>query len=125
MVDGSRERQIVDKKVDTIEVTEKDNGVALELKRGETLAIKLECVPGTGYSWHIAKNDDALMEMLGEPTYEAPKNKTIGGMEYKLFRFKALSAGTDLLELQYKRIWEKEKKPQRIFSIKVKINPEN
>lgn len=63
------------------------------------------------------------MELMGEPTYETPERKLIvGGIKYMIFRFRALTRGADILELQYKRIWEKEKEPLKTFRITVKID---
>jgi len=115
--------QVVQADMKNITVTEKDNGSRFELNRGEVLTLRLESSPGTGYSWHIAKNDGNLMEPMGEPTFETPERKLIvGGIEYMVFRFKALASGTNVLELHYKRGWEKEKEPLKTFLITVKIN---
>lgn len=63
------------------------------------------------------------MESQGEPVYETPERKLLmGGTEYVIFRFKALTSGTNVLELHYKRVWEKEKEPLKTFMITVKIN---
>lgn len=108
--------------VNTLMVTEKDNGNRFELNKGDVLIVKLECNPGTGYSWYIAKNDGNVMEPQGEPVYETPERKMLmGGMEYVSFRFKALMSGTNVLELHYKRGWEKEKAPLKTFVINVTI----
>ena len=108
--------------VNMIVVTEKDNGNRLELNKGDVFIVKLECSPGTGYSWQIAKNDDKLMEQQGEPVYEKPTRELlVGGVENVIFRFKALANGANTLELHYKRVWEKDKPPQKIFMVIVNV----
>jgi inhibitor of cysteine peptidase len=115
--------QTVKAETKNITVTEKDNGSQFELNKGDLLALRLESNPSTGYSWQIAENEGKVMELMGEPTYETPERKLIvGGIEYRIFRFKALTGGTNVLELQYKRIWEKEKEPLKTFRITVKID---
>ena len=110
--------------MNTMTITEKDNGSTFELRTGDILTLKLESIPGTGYSWYIEKNDNKLMELMGEHTHEVPKGTTVvGGMEYEVFRLRALASGTNRLELSYKRIWEKEKKPLRTFLIRVRVKP--
>jgi inhibitor of cysteine peptidase len=85
--------------------------------------LRLGSNPSTGHSWQIAENDGKVMELMGEPTYETPERKLIvGGIKYMIFRFRALTRGADILELQYKRIWEKEKEPLKTFRITVKID---
>lgn len=113
--------QLVQGSVNTIMVTEKDNGNQFELNKGDILTLKLECSPSTGYLWYIAKNDGNVMEPQGEPVYETPERKLIvGGVEYVTFRFKALTSGTNVLELHYKRGWE-DKEPLKTFVINVTI----
>jgi predicted secreted protein len=46
----------------------------------------------------------------------------MGGSEVETFRFQAVNSGTDIIELQFKRAWEKEKEPLKNFLITVKIN---
>jgi predicted secreted protein len=120
---SSQEGQIVQGHMKQVTVTEKDNGGGFELNRGDVLTLRLESNPSTGYSWHIVRNDGKLFELMGKPTYEAPEKKSFaGGIEYKIFRFKALTHGKNILELHYKRIWEKEEKPLKTFLITIKIN---
>ncbi len=115
--------QTVQGEIKNITVTEKENGSQLELKKGDLLTLKLESNPSTGYSWQISGNNGKLMELMGEPTSEVPEGKLIpGGMAYEIFRFKAFASGTNVLDLHYKRIWEKGKEPLKTFRITVKIN---
>jgi inhibitor of cysteine peptidase len=122
-LNNSQGDQTVQGEIKNITVTEKGNGSQFELNKGDLLTLRLESNPSTGYSWQIAGNDEKLMELMGEPTSETPERKLIvGGIEYRIFRFKALTRGTNVLELQYKRIWEKEKEPLKTFRITVKID---
>jgi inhibitor of cysteine peptidase len=122
-LNNSQGDQTVQGEIKNVTVTEKDNGSQFELNKGDLLTLRLESNPSTGYSWQIAGNDEKLMELMGKPTSEAPERRLIvGGIEYRIFRFKALTGGTDILELQYKRIWEKEKEPLKTFRITVKID---
>lgn len=106
----------------TITATEKENGRRLELHPGDVLALKLESIPGTGFSWHMSKNDARVMKPLDEPEYEPQGKKAMGSVAYQIFRLKALAEGTNILELQYKRVWEKEKEPLKTFRVTVQIH---
>ncbi len=122
-MNNSQGGQTVQGEIRNITVTEKDNGRQFELNKGDLLTLRLESNPSTGYSWHISGNDKKLMEPTGEPTSEVPEGKLIpGGMAYEIFHFKAFASGTNVLELHYKRIWEKGKEPLKTFRITVKIN---
>jgi inhibitor of cysteine peptidase len=122
-LNNSQGDQTVTGETKNITVTEKDNGSQFELNKGDLLTLRLESNPSTGYSWQIAGNDEKLMELVGKPTSEAPEGKLIvGGIEYRIYRFKAITRGINVLELQYKRIWEKEKESLKTFRITVKID---
>jgi len=105
-----------------ITLTEKDNESHVQVARGSTVTLRLESIPGTGYSWYIEENNPDLLESLGKPEFEESKSKLLGGIEYQIFRFKAQSPGTNILKLLYIRKWEKEKPPERIYRITVEIH---
>jgi predicted secreted protein len=105
-------------------VTEKDSGRTLRLKIGDVLTVKLESIPGTGYSWYVQKHDSKLMEQIGKHTHETPKGSSgVGGPEYEIFRFRAAAAGEDRLTLCYQRIWERGKEPLRKVWFRVTVQP--
>jgi predicted secreted protein len=106
----------------TITATEKENGRRLALHPDDILTLRLQSIPGTGYSWQISKNDARVMKPLDKPEYERQDKKAMGSVAYQIFRLKALAKGTDVLELQYKRVWEKEKKPLKTFRVTVQID---
>ena len=115
---------------DEITITEKDNNSKVEIALGGILTLKLEASLGTGNAWHIVQNNPDLLELLGEPKVEpivedTKKDKKeeiplVGEPEHMVFSFKAQSRGTNILELHYFRLFEKEKvKPSKTFRITV------
>ncbi|MEW6211958.1 MAG: protease inhibitor I42 family protein [Acidobacteriota bacterium] len=106
---------------DTLTVTDKDNGKKISLAKGNTLIVRLEARPGTGYGWRVAKNDAEKLKPEGEPTEESPGKEVIDGTEYQIFRFKAVSRGTVFLELHYVRPWEKDAPPEKTWSMEAQI----
>jgi len=104
-------------------VTEHDNGKHIEVAQGETLVVKLESIPGTGYSWHMAKVNRNLLEPMGEPTLEESKSGLMGAPARQVYHFKARDLGSTELELQYLRIWEKGRTPLKTFNIVVRVLP--
>lgn len=116
--------------LDKITITEKDNNSKVEIALGGILTLKLEASLGTGNAWHVVRNNPDLLELLGEPKIEPivedtkkdKKEETllVGEPELMVFSFKAQSSGTNILELHYFRIFEKEKvKPSKTFRITV------
>jgi predicted secreted protein len=108
-----------------ITVSEKENRGQVDVALGGALTIKLEASPGTGYSWQIARNNDAVLKPMGESIFEPIIDKrsgTLGAPAYQLFRFSARSSGTDFIEMHYIRAWEKKAKPLQTFCITVHVS---
>lgn len=109
---------------DSVTITEKDNGHKTKVALGCILVLKLGANPGTGYAWHIVRNEPALLQSSGEsifePIIDETKKGSIGAPAFQVFRFKAQKKGTEALELHYMRKWEKTS-PLKKFSITVEI----
>ena len=104
-----------------IVVTERDSGSAITLGRGQALEVRLEGIPGTGYSWYPAQYDTAVLSPAGEHTEGRTDPRVIGGPVTKAFRFEARGTGRTSLEFHYKRIWETDSPPLRTFPIVVEV----
>src|SRR5262245_60814556 len=103
---------------------EKDSGKKVTLGKDEILTVKLEMTAGTGFTWVIAKNDKYDPKVLpqeGKVEIIPAKKDVVGGKANMIFRFKAAEAGTSELELQYKRPFEKDKEPAKIFKTTVQV----
>lgn len=78
------------------------------IARGEVLVVKLPARLGTGYSWHVAKDDNTHLKGDGEPKVEdmpdgeAAKAK-VGGAQYQVFRFLPSEPGPYTLKMEYRR----------------------
>src|SRR5262245_20486769 len=101
-------------------LTEKDSGKKIEIKKGETLTLKLEMIAGTGFTWIIAKNDKEQL-VPGKSAIIPGKKGVVGAKATQVFPFKAEAAGTSELELHYKRVFEKDKEPAKKFKVTVEI----
>jgi len=104
-----------------IVITERDSGTAIILERGRAIEVRLEGIPGTGYSWYPAQFDPSVLSPAGESTEGQTGHRVIGGPATKIFRFEARAAGRTSLEFHYKRIWEKDRPPLRTFTIVVEV----
>jgi predicted secreted protein len=68
----------------SVTVTAADNGGAVSLHPGDTLAVRLEANPSTGYSWHALLAPDGLFSLAGaayEPTPRSPGSFGGGGVQ--------------------------------------------
>ena len=100
-----------------VELTEKDNGSRVQLEVGEDLVLRLEAIPGAGYIWSVTVDIGRILSPVGEPVFERRDPGLMGGVEYQVFTYKVISAGTLPLRYEYRRPWEKQKPPEREFTV--------
>jgi inhibitor of cysteine peptidase len=103
----------------TVKVGAAANGKSLELKPGDTLAVRLAANPTTGYDWAVACKPKALE--LVKRTYLASPPLRIGQGGTDVFRF-SVRSGRGRLELVYRRSWEKAKAPLRTFLLGIRAS---
>ncbi len=110
-------------KSNEVRIDEGQNGQQVAVKQDQTLAVKLESNPTTGYSWEVAECDAAVLQQQGESTYEqANKNQNLaGGGGWQTFHFQPLKAGETRLKLIYRRPWEKGVEPIKTYEVDVKV----
>jgi predicted secreted protein len=115
--------------LDQVTATKADNGREIRIGVGGLLTIKLEAKMGTGASWKVVNNDPQKLEQVGEkPTQESIEQEAVGternkagAAEYLVFRFKALTRGVNLLELQYARWWAAKPTIEEIYRLTIHI----
>lgn len=100
----------------TIVVTDADNGEALKLDEGDTLLVRLQSNPTTGYSWDILDNTDLILESQGDK-YVPPKTRRAGASGYQEFEFKAVGMGEVSLKMVYQRPFDKPPKPVKAWQM--------
>jgi predicted secreted protein len=101
-------------------ITDADNGKGKNIPRGEEFWVKLQAQLGTGYSWKISSPEKDF-EILGAPVTENTGKSIPGGFEYQIFKFKTVKTAETDLNLDYVQPWEKNFKPAKSFSVKIKV----
>ena len=106
-----------------ITLTEKNNGDSLNLKINDTMEIKLESNPTTGYSWFLSDTvDNIIFSITGPKFIESKKDEGLVGVGgYETFTLKATSKGKTDLILDYKRPWEEGIDPVETFKISISV----
>lgn len=106
-----------------VDVTIKDNGSTVTLQKGDLLGVTLPASPGTGFSWHLRKGSSTLLHAKGKPVAKKTENESgkVGAAEHQVFQFEAQGTGTEKLELEYVRPWEKDSVPSKTFSLTVVV----
>jgi inhibitor of cysteine peptidase len=87
---------------------------------GDTLVIKLEGNPTTGYNWLVTSVDKAILEQQGEPVFKADST-LVGSGGMLTLTFKAIAAGTTNLQLGYMRSWETGVAPLQTYEVTIVV----
>jgi inhibitor of cysteine peptidase len=88
-------------------LTEFDNNKHINLMVGQLFVVKLPSNSTTGYRWNYQNGDNAVIEMVGSPSFQigsAPVG-TVGGGSTEFFTFRAKSVGQENLKFEYSRLF--------------------
>jgi inhibitor of cysteine peptidase len=100
-------------------VTEQTHG-DVSLKVGAVLEVRLEANHTTGYSWVFAPAVNPVLMRQGKTVYqEHVAGSTVGAGGVELWRFKAVKAGRQGLQFEYRRPWEKGSPPAKVVTFAV------
>ena len=104
-------------------LTEKNNGDSINLKINDSLEVKLESNPTTGYRWFLNDNVDVTIVSVSDPVFIESENdkELVGAGGYEIFIIKAISKGKTSIILNYKRPWEEEVEPIETFEITISV----
>lgn len=112
-------------------VSVKDNGSTINIRKGDGIYLSLEGAPSTGYSWELVDLDKNILEQQGDVIIRSiPPIKKPGGMEVEVvggpgtydFSFIAVRSGETSLHLIYHRPWEKDIEPIDTFTLNIEIS---
>lgn len=96
---------------------EPDNGSGLYLTQGDTISVKLPANPTTGYTWSIAVNAPSILAPAGDARFEPPPTPRPGAGGFQTFDFRVAGGGAAELQLVYRRPFEKDAPPTRIWTV--------
>ena len=105
-------------------LTRQDNGHAVTVPVGTTLVVQLPSNPTTGYAWTPVNVPAPVLKLIRSSYAQTPAPPAfagVGGMD--TFRFDALKAGSQILQLNYARVWEKGIPPVETVSFPVTVEP--
>jgi len=104
-------------------LTEDNNGAGMELNLDDTVEIKLESNPTTGYSWFLSEETTGSAVSVTGPQYMEPEKEkdVVGEGGYEIFTITAVSRGKAEIILNYERPWEEEEEPIEIFKVTVLV----
>lgn len=93
----------------------------MEMNTGETLVFSVSENPSTGYQWKLVQ---PLKNFKIEETFlqNDVEEGTVGAGGTKVFRFTALKAGQDYIELIHVRPWESSQQPNQQWQCRIRIS---
>jgi inhibitor of cysteine peptidase len=100
-------------------LTVQDDGHEISVAVGNTVILRLEAIPGTGYGWQIVRNGSPQLQLEGTPVFESRNKIEEGGAEDEVFRFRAQMPGTADLELQYRRPSDSRNPAAKTFKVRI------
>ena len=104
-----------------VTVTEQDNGRGIELAQGGTLIVQLPSNPSTGYSWSVQGDPSPLKLVKSDYTEQSQSTQIVGAPGTQVLQLKAIGPGAATLTLEYRRPWERDVPPAKVFSIKATV----
>ena len=97
-------------------------GGAVSLKVGAVMEVRLDANHTTGYSWIVAPVANPVLMRQGKAEYldNAAENR-VGSGSVEVWRFKAVKAGKQGLQFEYRRPWEKGTPPVKMVTFSVTV----
>jgi inhibitor of cysteine peptidase len=90
-----------------IVLDDSNNGSQITLNMGQTLSIRLEGNPSTGFGWEVLEINEAVLRQAGDIDFEAESDLP-GSPGIQVLHFEPVASGETDLELVYRRPWESE-----------------
>ncbi len=103
-----------------MQIDEASNGQHVEVEAGEALEIRLGEDPTTGFRWAIVSGGEPVC-VLEQDAFEAGSGAP-GTAGSHVWRFRTVREGTGVIELGYRRPWETEDSPGRVFRATVRVS---
>ena len=104
----------------TVVLTKQQSGQTMSMPQGATLQVLLRGCPSIGYSWQVATNNSAVLEMV-ESTFEDDQPPRLGGCGTFKFTFMPVAPGQTPLQLNYQRSGDLD--PTDQFLATIQVNP--
>ncbi len=84
-----------------MDLSNRDSNRTIPVKLGDSIVLRLDENPTTGYQWEIAAS--GALAVMGD---KMEPGSTVGGSGVRIFEFQASTAGSHHLQLRQWRRWE-------------------
>ena len=100
-------------------VSESDDGKTIDAVTCKNVVIKLTGNPTTGYSWVVAEIKGQSLQQTGGVSYQGAGGPGVGAGGTFEANFAVAASGPTTIRLEYRRAWEKDKPPAKVFTITI------
>ena len=98
-------------------LSESDHGAVVRARTGDLIDVRLHEMPAGGYRWIADGPLGTVLEAL-DPKFEFAEGR-VGAANTACFRFRVKAAGTGAIRLSYRRPWEKDEPPLKVYEATV------
>lgn len=104
-------------------LTEADDGKTVTVVKGHDVVVRLPTNPSTGFHWVVAESDDVFGSPASAQFLRNGDAAGAAGLERMTWKTtgKQDTTGTHAVKLEYRRPWEKDASPAKVFSFTVKV----
>lgn len=104
-----------------VTLSQADSGTVFTLKRGQTLILRLDENPTTGYRWSLPALDTEVLQFKSDD-FNRVSNTGIGAGGQRVFTFQANNPGQVKLGLKNLREWVGEESTIKQFQVTVQVS---
>jgi inhibitor of cysteine peptidase len=99
------------------------DGLRVRLAQGQALNVTVDANPATGYRWVVDRGAAAVLLPVGRPMYTplSASAPLVGGGGTMTFAFVAAAAGSDTLQLAYRRPTDKSAPAARSLHVDIVV----
>jgi inhibitor of cysteine peptidase len=109
------------KTVDSVVLTDRDNGTDVDLAANQLLIVKLNSNPSTGYAWSIVGDPSPLKLQKTSFRKNTSRSGAVGNSGISTFQLSAGAAGMATVTFVYRRSWEYNMPPMKTFTVRVNV----
>ena len=103
-----------------VTLSEADSGKSISLVAGDTMIVRHNENPTTGYRWAVERGDNRIIA-LRHCDYERAQDSAVGAGGQRVLVLEARRSGSVHLSLQLRREWEREKPIARSFDVLIQV----
>jgi inhibitor of cysteine peptidase len=106
-----------------VALAEADSGANITAPVGKEIVLTLTTTPGTGYGWMLVDSGVPALRLLEgvAVTRDSASSAKVGAPARATWKFRADAAGSGTIRLEYRRPWERDVAPARLYQVSVEV----